>query len=704
MNPRGDIRPQAGATDDDVLLQQALALHKAGRLAEARDIYDGILARNPDQFDTLQLRGTLACQAGQFDEAERLFVRAIAIKPDFAAVHANRALALRRLGRLEEAVTSLSRAVALKPDYAEAHSNRGFVLHELGRLDGARASFDKAIALKPGHAEACFGRGNTLRDLGRLAEAAADYDRAIASRPDYADAHSARGVALQELGCLEEAVASFDKAINLNPLAVEAHYSRGIALRQLGRLAEAVASYDRAIALNPEHADASYNRGNALHEMGRFAEAIESYGRVIALRPGFAEACTNRGVAHQDAGNLDAALADFDRAIALKPGFADAYLNRGAVLRELGRCEEAIAGFDKAIALKSDFADAYSNRGIALQELKRLDQAAASHDKAMALDPASSEIRWNRSLFLLLTGRFEEGWRLYEARKTKKAPKGNRSCDRPAWLGETGLDGKTILVHSEQGLGDTIQFCRYVKCLAGRGAKVLFEPHPALGRLCASLGAEIVRQGATPPEFDCHAALLSLPLAFGTDIGTVPHETPYLSAEAGRVASWRARLGGYGCKVGICWQGNRINKVDRGRSFPVTLFEQLSRMDGVRLISLQKGDGEEQLQRLPEGMAVETLGGLDAGSDAFLDTAAVMESLDLIVTSDTAVAHLAGALARPVWVALKQVPDWRWMLDRADSPWYPTMRLFRQKHDGDWAGVFEDIRRALLERLEQARR
>jgi hypothetical protein len=280
-----------------------------------------------------------------------------------------------------------------------------------------------------------------------------------------------------------------------------------------------------------------------------------------------------------------------------------------------------------------------------------------------------------------------------------------RSYPQPAWTGKESLDGKILFIYPEQGLGDTIQFCRYAELAEARGAKVILSVQDPLVRLMRQLGPTIgiVGQDAAPPDFDYHVALMSLPWAFRTDWNTFPARIPYLRAEPERVGKWRRIIGNGGFKVGICWQGNRRGQVDAGRSFPVRQFECLAGLPGVRLISLQKNDGAGQLLDLPAGMTVETLGDdFDSGGDAFVDTAAAMENLDLVITSDTAIAHLAGALGRPTWIALKHVGDWRWFLDRSDSPWYPTVRLFRQSQRGDWAGVFSEIERQLAALTKQS--
>jgi tetratricopeptide (TPR) repeat protein len=613
-------------------LKEALALHQQGKFVEAENLYEDILLAQPDQFDALHLLGTLLHQTGKSERGVDLIGKAITINPKVAAAHSNLGIGLKHLGRLDEALNSYDKAIELNPDYAEAFANRGNVLKDLKRFDEALASYNRAIALKPDYAEAYSNRGLALVELKRPQDALASCDRAIELKSDYADAHSYRGIALYELKRTEEALASYDRAIALKPDDATTHSNRGVALKDLNRLGEALASSNRAIAL--------------------------------------------------------------------KPDFAEAHFNRGCVLNELQRFDEAILSYDKAIALKPDYTDVHSNRGVALKEMRRVDEALASYDRAIALNPDHFDAHWNRSLALLLVGRLQQAWPEYEWRRQKPDWIAGRLCPTaPYRLWQVGdsIAGKTVLVSAEQGLGDTLQLCRYLKLLEARGARVVLVVQSKLRSILRTLSPtiEVLIWGEAVPATDYHCPLASLPLTFGATLENIPANVPYLKADSQRVERWRHRLGREGLRIGIAWQG-QPGPVDVGRSFAVSGFEEISQLSGVRLISLQKNLGSEQLARLPAGMKVETLGeDFDSGPDAFLDTAAVMESLDLVITSDTAIAHLAGALGRPVWVALQWVPDWRWLLDRPDTPWYPTMRLFRQSSRGAWGSVFRAMKQEL---------
>src|SRR5262245_35067088 len=429
-------------------LSQALALHQAGRLAEAEQNYLQILKAQPDQFDCLHLLGVIFSQRGnhaeavrqidvalkinpkaasahhnrgnalqalkRFNEALASYDKALALKPDFAEAHHNRGNALQALKRFNEALASYDKALALKPDFAEAFNNRGNALQELKRLDEALASYDKAIALKPDYQSACNNRGNALKEPKRLNEALASYDKALALKPDHTEAFNNRGNALQELKRLNEALASYDKALALKPDYAAAFNNRGNALRELKRLDEALASCDKALALKPDYAEAFNNRGIALQELKRLDEAVASYDKALAVKPDYAAACNNRGNARRELKRLDEALASCDKALALKPDYAEAFNNRGIALQELKRLDEALASYDKALALKPDNAEAFNNRGIALKELKRLDEALASDDKALALKPDYAEAFNNRGIALQELKRLEEALASYD--------------------------------------------------------------------------------------------------------------------------------------------------------------------------------------------------------------------------------------------------------------------------------------------------
>ena len=469
--------------------------------------------------------------------------------------------------------------------------------------------------------------------------------------------------------------------------AIEAYFQNGARLHAAGRLHEAEQIYRQVLATAPTHADSLHMLGVLALDTGHPQVALDLIERAIALRPTAAAYHASRGHALSDTGRAPEAVADYQKALRLKPDLIDAHNGLGLALRLAGRLEDAADALQQAVRRAPQDSHARGNLGGVLKELGRLDDAEAQYRAALSRHPQDAVLHFNLAVVLLLKGDFTAGWEEYRWRFKAGAAR-IPACSQPEWNGEP-LGAHRLLVRAEQGMGDTIQFCRYLPLVAKRGA-VTLEVQPGLQQLLAPLGVPVIAVGEAPPPFDFYCPLLSLPRIFGM---TAP-APPYLTAQSDRVARWRERIGTHGRRIGIAWQGNPTAAVERGRSMPLREFLPLAHVPGVRLISLQKHHGLEQLAQA--GVPVETLGeDFDPGPDAFIDAAAVMQCLDLVITSDTAIAHLAGALARPVWVALKHVPDWRWILDRSDSPWYPTMRLFRQKTRDDWRGVFDDMAREL---------
>lgn len=555
--------------------------------------------------------------------------------------------------------------------------------------------FDRALVLDPANLEALPNRGLALQELGRVADALAAYDEAVRVGCAKPALFYNRGNLLRAAGRLTGAIASYDMALRLDPAYPEALRAGGLVLSNLGRFESALEFFDEALRLRPTFIDALIDRGNLLQNLDRPLEALASYDTALFTEPGRADILNNRGAALLMLGRLQEAGADFAKALRMKPLFPQAWSNRGNLFLKLQQPEAALAAFEKAMALRPDYVEALCGRAVALKYLGRFDEALEAFDAALACDPASPHANNNKAALLLLRGNFEQGLELYEYRWIfAGTPKQALTHPVPEWKGEN-LDGRTIIVFDEQGHGDAIQFARYLLILSELGASVSFFCRKRLHRLFNGLDSPVRIIDCVEPRerFDYQIALSSLPRAFKTRLETIPAQLSYLRAEAPLVQNWLERLGAPVFKIGICWRGNPDVKADPARSIPLGCFTKLAQMDGVRLISIQKMDICADADSLP-GLSV--LGeDFDAGPDAFADTAAVMQNLDLIITCDTSIAHLAGALGAPVFVLLKQVPDWRWLLDREDSPWYPSMRLFRQKERGDWAEVFERVAQAV---------
>ena len=517
--------------------------------------------------------------------------------------------------------------------------------------------------------------------------------------PEHFDALHMLGVCAYQQGRFAEAEKSIGKAIAINPDFGIAHANLGAALHALRRHSEALVSLDRALQLKTDCAEAFNTRGNVLRDLDRLDQALADYNRALQLRPDYFEAISSRANVLLDLGRADEAMAGFDEALALNPDHTHILASRGNALLSLERPEDALANYDQLLSLTPGDAQAHKNRGIALRDLTRLDEAIASFNRALELQPAYAEARLRRGMAKLLKGEYRDGWIDYETRHEDEELAARRpSISAPVWRGEN-LVGRNIAIYTEQGLGDVMQFARYLPLLTGQSAKVSFVAPPRLARLLRPVtsGIEVITslEGLDQP-FDYQCALISLPLRFGTELSSIPNQLPYLTG--GRRSGVTMAGKDHRASVSRSALPGRAapGLIDQGRSIPLTRFAALSQVPNVRLISLQKKHGLDQLASLPVGMQVESLGDeFDSGPDAFIDTAAIMKNLDLIVTSDTSIAHLAGAMGRPTWIALKRVPDWRWLMDRDDSPWYPTVRLFRQRTAGDWAPVFSNIVQAL---------
>jgi len=640
-------------------LQQAIALHQQGRLGEAAELYRTLLAMRPDDPNALHLLGLVRFATGAADEALTLIDGALR-GCSSAQMLLNRGLVLNALNRPLDAVASFDQAILRDRNFLEAYSNRAILLAALGRRDDALESYRQALRIAPDEPVLLFNYGNLLKDAGRGDEALAAYDAALKARPD----------------------------------AAEIHLERADVLREMKRYDEALASYDRALSLRGGDVEALCNRGLALDALGRHGEAVESYDRALALRPDEAIVLRNRGCALINLKRLDEALAAFDAILTRHPQDAEAHYNRGNVLLQQERFADALASYDAALAVRPDLAEAHNNHGLALKELDRFDDSAASHRRAYAHDPGHVEARWNEALMQLLTDDYEHGWAGYEWRWHKEPLiRAWRDFPQPLWRGEP-ISGRTILIHSEQGLGDTIQFSRYVPLVAATGARVIFEVQPPLLRLMQGLGgAEVIARSDALPDFDWQCPLLSLPLAFGTRIETIPADIPYLHAAADLARGWTQRLGAKRRpRIGLAWAGSTDHRNDHNRSIALAKFLPLLDVD-ADVVSLQKivRPGEDALLAL---RGILNVG--DALGD-FADTAALVAQLDLVISVDTSVAHLAGALGVPVWLLVTHIPDWRWLIGRDDSPWYPSARIFRQDAARDWDAVVARVKRALAD-------
>ncbi len=570
------------------------------------------------------------------------------------------ALAARGRGDAAAAEAALRAVLAIEPTHVGAAHLLGVMALERGDDAAALALFERVAQAADGFAPLHYNRGNALAALQRLDEAAAAYRRCIALDPALAQAHYNLGNVLAGTGHADAAIAAYAEALRLQPGLLEAWRRIGKLQTAAGRWDEAVASFDRLLAADARDADAWNRRGVALHQQRLIAEALASY----------------------------------DRAIALAPSLAEAWNNRGNALHDLRRVEPAIAAYDKALALDPQSPEATVNRGMLEQETGQFDAARASYRRAQALRPDYAEAARRLAGLDLLQGRYAEGWAGFERSLDWSGARG--AVGRaPRWRGEP-LAGRRILLSEPNGIGDTLQFFRFVPRLLAAGATVSFSGPRSIRALLRGFADRVAFVDDGDGDYDFRAMLWSLPHYLGIDEAGLGMDAPYLSLDRSRVARWTHLAEPGAINVGICWQGNPTRKIDALRSIPLASFAPLARVPGLRLVSLQQGHGLEQLASLPKGMQVVVPGdGFDTGPDAFADSAALMQSLDLVLSADTAITHVAAGLGRPAWLALASVPDWRWLLERADSPWYPSVRLFRQSRLDDWTQVFEQAAAAL---------
>jgi tetratricopeptide (TPR) repeat protein len=582
---------------------------------------------------------------------------------------------------------------------AEEYNDLGKAFFQQQNLDAAVAQYRIALRHRPDFAEAHYNlalalteQGNAYLQQGRLEEATACYGQVVRHVPHSAQAFYNLGLAFERRDQLDEAARCFQQAIRLDPNYAEALLNLGNLLARQNNTSEAIQCYREALRLNPEFVEAYNNLGTILRDLKQLGAAVDCYQQALRLRPDCASVHNNLGDALLKQGHADLAIASFQQAARLQPDSAVVYNNLGAAQLAHDLLADAAASFQNALRLQPDYLGAYLSLGAVMERQARPEDAIQCYEHALRIDPACAAAHWSRALLWLVLGDFERGWPAYEWRSTQ-ADRGTRHPEIPHWDGSR-LDGRTILLHYEQGLGDTLQFIRYAALVKQRGGKVIVECQPSLLPLLTGVeGIDGLLAEPSPlPSIDVQAPLLSLPGIFRTALETVPANIPYLHPNAHLVRHWRRELKTSDYLIGIVWQGDPRVVKDCHRSFPLVEFAPVAQLPGVRLVSLQKGPGTKQLREVADNFPVLDLGTeLDEVSGAFMDTAAIMRQLDLVISSDTAIPHLAGALGVPVWVALPLEPDWRWLLERADSPWYPTMRLFRQRRYANWEEVFSCI-------------
>jgi tetratricopeptide (TPR) repeat protein len=658
-------KPDSASQDSAASLHEAALRHfQSGRYTVAEERIRRALALDSQHADSLYLSGLLRAQADNIDAAIDFVTRAVRVdqtKPDYFSALG---VLLASKGQFTEALKSYNIALALKPDFASVWVRIGDLEREQKRFREALLAYDRALSIEPRNLEAADRSGELLIEMRRNADALARFEQSDAIRPGRSDTL----------------------------------FRKGVCFQLLARLEEAAANYTMALAADAKNHVARNNLGAALLELGKPEEAVAHLRKSIQNRPNDARALNNLGLALTRLKQLNEALSVLDRAVALDPNLAEAINNRGNVLRQLGHADEAMKDFDRSLALKPADGNVHSNRAACLDDLSRYEEAFASYKMSLMLSPDHGDAHWNFAINRLRLGDYKTGWT--EAEWRWKAPSlriHRRQWNRPLWLGSQPIAGKTVLLFNDQGLGDAIQFCRYIPQLAARGARVVLEIDEQLKELLLGLPgvAQCLVKGEALPEHDYYCPLMSLPLAFGTMVDTIPSDVPYLSTDRHH-KSWQAFFGATAKpRIGVVWSGNPIHANDRNRSLPPKMLTPLFDVD-AQFVSLQKNAHDGDLAFLRERGDI-----LDAAPEigSFADTATLIQQLDLVISVDTSVAHLAGALGRPVWVLLPYVPDYRWLLDRNDSVWYPTARLYRQTAKRDYAEVVDRVRADLLQEI-----
>lgn len=708
------------------LMQQSVQLQQAGRLIEARAALRKILKQSPLHAEALYLTGMSYLRAQESEKGADYLRRVLALRPDYAEAHYNLGVALGKLQRNEEALECHRKAVACKPDYWKARVRMGELLNLLQRHAEALAQCLQIAAIRPDCADAYFGMGVAYAALERPEEAIIAYRQAIRLDPWLGDAHNNLGFTLGALNRFDEAIAAFSAAIAVKPDHMDAHVGLARVLTNQKRHDEAIGAYLKAYSVRPD-AECAYELARLLHELNRFDEAANYYRKAVTAKPDYVKALDGLGNALADLKRHDEAVVAFKKILALDPNDVPALVNLGntlyesrvfeeaidcfqrvftldpdnvaahnglgSVLVELNRVDEAIACFDHALELDPRYDGAVYNLGVAMERQFRYDEALEKYEQAIALKPDFAEACWNRGLVHLLHGRFRASWSGYECRRQLRGAAALPEMPYPAWDGTADIGSRKLLIQAEQGFGDAIQAVRYIPLLEQQGVECWMQCLKSLSGIVRRSFPQVhvVEVGEVPPGLDFYIPVMSLPRAMQTNAEVdIPAQVPYLAADPEQVAYWQQQLpASFRNRVGLVWRGNPKHGNDHNRSS--RLNDYLPAITGntdVLFVTLQKDLTAEE-QALLQGRAnVKTL---DTELTDFDESAAVMCSLDVVISIDSAPAHLAGALGVPVWILLPFYGEWRWMRDRDDTHWYPTAKLFRQAAFGDWPGVIRTI-------------
>ncbi len=676
------------------MLQKAVACHQAGDLRQAEEKYQLVLEREPHNPDALHMLGVISLQMEEIDKASELIDKAIESSQGFPELFLTRGDVYAAQEKLSDAISSYQKAIQLKPDLIEAYFNMGNTFYRMEEYNSAISAYESAINIKPDLLDALNNLGLTYHAQRNFTGAISCFNQALEIEPDNADVHNNLGNSLHDAGKANDAIRSYETASRLAPDHFDALYNLGNSYQEKGNFQQAVHYYTLSLGKNPNNPDVYINLGKAYHVQGDIDRAIETYEKAATLNHDTADLYFKMGNAFLDQSRIDEATRCYQKALSLDPEHSETYINLGNVFNSQHYFDKAISCYEKVIKIKPHSAVAYNNLGKLFEDQLDLGKAILYYQYALELEQGYAEAHFNYSTALLLSGNFKEGFNEYEWRFEKIGQKNIYPHDlgKPLWDGSP-FRGKRLLVHAEQGLGDTIQFARYLPLVKARGGTVIFEvrePLHALLETCPGIDQLVIfsfDEKCSEP-YDLSIPLMSLPNLFGTTPETIPNQEPFIHSTPERINDWRNKIGDTGFKVGIVWTGSPTNTGGHHRSCSLDSFAPLAEIQGVQLFGLQK---QEAGVKLPERSEFVLINNFGSKFKDFADTAAAIENLDLVISIDTAVAHLAGAMGKPVWTLLPFSPDWRWLLNREDSPWYPTMRLFRQPEPGDWDSVFRQV-------------
>jgi tetratricopeptide (TPR) repeat protein len=614
---------------------------------------------------------------------------------DLQAIYA-KAVAFDKSGMLAEAARSYRFFLSKWPEPA-AYYNYGLILKKMQDFDGALLNYEKAIALKPDYAEAYANIGSIYLERAAYAQSLEQYEKAIQHNPALVPAHYNRGVVLQKLGRPDDALAAYNRALMLQPQFYLAYLNAGSIYLEKAEFGKALDQFNKAIHFNPGLVEAYCNRGVVFQKMRQYDDALGDYRTALALQPNYAPAHAHIGNVHLETGAYEEALGHYGAAIKHNPMYVEAYYNRGVALQELRWLDEALVDNEKALALDPHYYLALLNKSVILSELKRKTEAIGNYERMLAVNPENDQARLNLGFLKLSLGDFATGWMLNESRLQLH---GESYSHVVHWRRGENIAGKTVFIKWEQGFGDTIQFCRFARVVKDAGAHVILSVQEPLKRIIASLDDRIVVVGEqeTPEKIDYCCYTMSLPHLLDASVETIPYPARYLNAETSDMLKWQARLREIsGRKIGLVWAGGHrphiqsARRNDADRSLGLRHFLPLLEVEGTAFFSLQKGPPAAQLAALEGGHIRDVT---DELTD-FADTGALIETLDLVISVDTSVAHLAAALGKPVWILVPFVSCWRWLEGRTDTPWYASVKLFRQDEHGNWDRVMAEVKQEL---------